>query len=211
MPGINPEVAINQTKDAYNHIATAYSRCWSNDPCMQERLDRFSNYLPKNGLVIDAGCGTGRDIKYLCSQKFRTIGVDFSEAMLGEANSIFPEGAFAVMDMRKLGFPAAICDGIWASASVIHLPRTEIHNILDEMHRILKTRGILFLSMQEGIGERFAEDGRFFVYYHRDEIGAFLKQHEFEILEFETNQSVKNTFKKSLVITWINFFAQKIG
>jgi ubiquinone/menaquinone biosynthesis C-methylase UbiE len=210
MSDTNPETAIRRTATAYQTIAPAYSRCWSNDPCMQSRLDIFSKYLPENAFIIDIGCGTGRDVKYLVSKNFRAFGIDLSEAMLNEAHKLFSNGSFSMMDMRHLGLSAAICDGVWASASVIHLPKSEVHYALEEISRILKKDGVLFLSMQEGSGERFSEDGRFFVYYKRDEICTLLKQHQFEILEFEPNQSIKNTFKKTLTITWINFLAKKM-
>lgn len=209
MPYTNPEIAIRRTSTAYKTIAPAYSRCWSNDPCMQGRLDNFSKYLPQDALIIDIGCGTGRDVKYLVSKNYRAFGVDLSEAMLDEARKLFPDGLFSIMDMRHLGVSTATCDGAWASASVIHLPKSELHCALEEISRILKKDGVLFLSMQEGVGQRFSDDDRFFVYYTRDEIQTLLKQHRFEILEFEPNQSIKNTFRKTLTITWINFLAKK--
>lgn len=206
---LNPE-AIKSTIFTYNKIVNCYSECWSNDERMHNMLQKFLTLLPERSFVVDIGCGTGRDVKYLIDYGVDAIGIDLSIGMLKEAKRIIPVDKFIIMDMRTLGLPSEMFNGIWACASVIHIPKYQIEMVLKGFYRILKRDGILFLAMQEGENELFMPDGRFYAYYKREEIKRLLQKYNFQIIDFESNESQKNTFNGSKVIKWINFYTKKI-
>jgi len=212
MRGIrNLEAIIARTIDTYDKIASEYANCWLDDPVMKDSLAKFIDYLPQDSLVIDVGCGIGRDTKYLIDRGINTIGVDISMGMLRVAKRLMPDGNFFLMDMRTLGFLDETFKGIWACASVVHLPKYFLSIVLGEFNRILKKDGILFLSMQEGDNEAFLEpEGRFFAYHKMDELNTILGQHGFQVFDFETKQTGKNTFNKPIMITWLNFWGRKV-
>jgi len=204
------ESIIENTTNTYNKIAHTYSQCWLKNSGMENCLNKFINELPQRSNVIDIGCGVGRDVKYLIEQGINTIGIDLSVEMLNEAKKIVPLAKFYEMDMRNIEFSENSFNGIWACASVLHMPKFFISHILDEFYRILKKGGILFLSMQEGDVEEFHEpEGRFFTYYKKDELTDILIQNKFDIFDVNSKESGKNTFNKQLITKWINFFARK--
>lgn len=205
------EDIIDRTTSTYNKIAHTYSKCWLGDPVMKQSLDIFISALPPNSYVADIGCGVGRDVKYLLDHGINAIGVDISREMLKEAKIVIPNGIFYVMDMRALAISSNSLDGVWACASVLHMPKQFIDQIIDEFYRILRIDGILFLSMQESdVDELHEPEGRYFAYYKRDELISILCHHKFNIIEMTANVSNKNTFNKPVSSKWNNFFARKV-
>ena len=61
-------------------------------------------------------------------------------------------------------------DGVWACASLLHVPEAELGEVINRLVRALKTKGVLYMSFKYGAGERVAEDGRFFVDMTEDRI-----------------------------------------
>lgn len=201
---------IARTVATYNRIVTRYSECWLDDDVMHESLRKFIDFLPQDPVVVDIGCGIGRDVKFLTNQGIHTIGIDLSLGMLKKAKAVFPQGRFLLMDMRDLGFPTRTFDGIWACASVFHIPKHLIKMVLQELYRVLKKGGVLFLGMQESEdGSWFEPEGRFFAYYDKEDLHIMLKQHNFRVLHFESNVSTKTTFNKPMPVTWMRFWARK--
>ena len=72
----------------------------------------FLNKLPKGGNILDAGCGIGRENKYVTEKGFEPIGIDFSENMISESRKKYPCGQFEIMDLSKLTFKENSFDGI---------------------------------------------------------------------------------------------------
>lgn len=198
------------TKETYNQSASVQSEGhWTYE---QERdlglipiLVKFIKLLNNKGLVLDAGCGAGRDSKYLIEHGLQTIGIDFSEGMLGEARKKVPNGDFRKMDMRELKFSANEFDGIWACASLLHLPKNEVSKGLEEFRRVLKPNGILMASVKEGIGEKFETEKygpRFFVYYKLSEFENKVKESGFKIIDSWVNKGEK--------WNWVGLFAKPL-
>lgn len=128
---------IKRTTVVYNSFAPAYFQCWSSDTRMQERIDKFLIFLRNQPIVADIGCGTGRDIKYLLSKGAQAAGIDISIAMLLEAKKIIPSGNLSLMNMMNLGFPSNAFDGVWAIASILHIPKSNFRTVFHEIIRIL--------------------------------------------------------------------------
>jgi len=148
---------------------------------------KFIGFLNKNDLILDMGCGLGNDVKFFINNGFRCIGIDNSKGMLRRAKKIAPDGNFKEMDMRALKFDDRYFDAVWSKASLMHLPKSMIKSALSEVKRVLKKKGIFFLSLREGTGEkiekikRYDNNPRFFSYFKEDEIKRYLKG--FNIIE----------------------------
>ncbi len=115
------------------------------------------------------------------------IGVDRSAGMIALAQQA-ARGSLAAMDMRQLAFNDHSFDAGWCCASLLHLPKAEAPAALAEMHRVLKPRALLMLSMQEGEGEQW-EPGygtniqRLFARYSESELVVMLDQASFTVIE----------------------------
>lgn len=117
--------------------------------------------------ILDFGCGPGRDLIYFDSLGHEAVGLDGSEALaaLARRNS----GAeVLVQDFLALDLPAARFDGIFANASLFHVPRASLPRVLGELHAALRPGGVLFCSNPRGQNQEGTSGGRFGSYHDYD-------------------------------------------
>jgi SAM-dependent methyltransferase len=151
---------ITKTIETYNQIYDDYSqRNGKANPSIIGLRRIFLNLLPKHeGLsILDAGCANGRDIPYFTSKGFKVIGIDLCEPFLRIARKNNPDVLFLNMDLRKLHFPAKTFDGIWAMASLLHIPKKEMLKTLKGFKKVLKPGGVFLLSFMSGENDGLRE------------------------------------------------------
>ena len=90
---------------------------------MTELYDRFLPQLPKKGLILDAGCGSGRDAKNFLDKGYRVVAFDASSKMAQHASSL-TDMDVACMTFAEVNWTEQF-DGIWCSASLLHVPADE--------------------------------------------------------------------------------------
>lgn len=139
-----------QASSVYDKIAEPYAKEFSKP---SEYIDEFLTLLPKNGKILDAGCGVGVDSGYMVSEGFEVIGIDLSKEMLKLAKQKFPQIEFRQKDIRELNFPPSSFDGILASCSLIHIPKKNVSSTLKKFHQILKKNGVIYIALQGGKSE----------------------------------------------------------
>jgi 2-polyprenyl-3-methyl-5-hydroxy-6-metoxy-1,4-benzoquinol methylase len=127
---------------------------------MESLYKPFLELIPFGGAILDAGCGPGRDVLAFLKKGFRVTAFDASAKMVELASKQTGVAAFQ-MRFQELNYEHEF-DGIWACASLLHVPFFELDDILSRFSRALKTGGICFMSFKHGNGERF-EDGRQFI------------------------------------------------
>jgi ubiquinone/menaquinone biosynthesis C-methylase UbiE len=147
-------------------------------------------FLKGNGmkLVLDAGCGCGRDVPIFIKKKCSVVGLDYSKETIRHCKRDFPDTPFFVGDIRKLSFKAGMFDGVWACASLLNISKKEVSKVLSEFRRVLKPGGRLFVSVKEGTGERMVSDeagARFFSFFTRTELRTLVKQAGFVVQQVE--------------------------
>jgi HKD family nuclease len=121
--------------------------------------DRFLAHIQPNGLVLDAGCGSGRDAKAFLARGFRVAAFDASPRLAQLASEYLGQ-AVAVHTFTDIA-ERKCYDGIWACASLLHLPLAEMPAALLRLWTALRPGGAFYLSFKLGEGER-AQDGRHF-------------------------------------------------
>ncbi|MFX1503369.1 MAG: class I SAM-dependent methyltransferase [Promethearchaeota archaeon] len=127
-----------------------------------EFLSDFSSRIPKNGRILDAGCGNGA-YSLILSQKLEVFGVDISEKQIElEKNAL--KARFICQDMTKLTFPDEYFNGIVSYYAIIHIPREEQFELLKNFYRLLKINGIVLLTFHsmddpESYNENFFNSG----------------------------------------------------
>lgn len=146
----NADLAVLQTKKAYSQIHQdyAYRNAMPNADVVR-MLDKFISLVPGKD-VIDIGCAEGRETKFLADRGLHVTGCDLSEEFIEMAKVKCPSNRFFVTDMRHLPSDTGIYDGIWASASFLHIPKGDALATLKGFRNILKVRGLLYLSVLEG-------------------------------------------------------------
>jgi SAM-dependent methyltransferase len=147
-----------------------------------DRIARFARELPAGGRVLDAGCGSGRDLVALRAAGFDPVGLDLSPrlARLAEAHSGAP---VKVGDLRSPPFDDSSFEGIWAMASLLHIEREEVTGSLRNLGQLLAPGGVLFASVKRGEGRVRDKDGRWFTLHDEDGWARHLKAAGFDIVE----------------------------
>lgn len=133
-------------RDYYNAHAAEYAERWNQKPAL-ELFRKFEARLAGRARVLDAGCGTGRDLALFAEAGHRAVGVDYSEGMLAEAAKLF-DGPLVHADLRALPFDDGSFDGIWALASLVHLDREDAVVALRELRRVCADDGVVFVSVK---------------------------------------------------------------
>ena len=114
----------------------------------EKELKEFIKFIPKNGKILDAGCGAGIPVaKTLSDSGFKVVGIDISEKMLELAKKHVPHATFIKMDMANVEFKNESFDGITAFYSLIHVPKEKHEKIFMDFYSILKKGGIALLCL----------------------------------------------------------------
>lgn len=187
----------------YEAHATDYCKRTSNLD-LKALYEPFLSQLPPGGYILDAGCGSGRDGAAFVFRGYRVTAIDASPAM---AQAACERGLDArLVIFQQMEFEACF-DGIWACASLLHVPHAEMVDVLRRFARALKPNGILYVSLKEGKDERVGEDGRFFSYFTLDEFVTLLTQDKlFEILRAWKSNDPDSS---GAISPWLNFLARK--
>ena len=123
--------------------------------------------------ILDFGCGPGRDLRAFVELGHAPIGLEGSARFVAMARG---EG-FAVWQQSflALDLPDNRFDGIFANASLFHVPSQELPRVLLELHATLKPRGVLFSSNPHGHNEEGWSHGRYGVYHDLETWRRFMR------------------------------------
>jgi SAM-dependent methyltransferase len=114
--------------------------------------------------ILDFGCGPGRDLATFSRLGHRAIGIDGAARFASMARA--DTGCLVWhQDFLALDLPAHHFDGVFANASLFHVPSQELPRVLRELHATLKPGGVLFASNPRGANEEGWNHGRYGAYH----------------------------------------------
>lgn len=125
-------------------------------------LDRIEVEPPYT--ILDFGCGPGRDLKTFADLGHVAIGLEGAPQFAAMARS-YSGCEVWQQDFLKLDLPAGRFDGVYANASLFHVPAQELPRVLKDLHATLKPGGVLFSSNPRGNDEEGWNRGRYGAYY----------------------------------------------
>ncbi len=102
--------------------------------------------LPKGAALLDGGCGLGDWTVYFSRHGYAATGLDISRETVAKLNTLFPDVAFAVGDIRDTGLPAESLDGYFSWGVFEHF-ESGLGPCVSEAWRLLKPGGYLFVSV----------------------------------------------------------------
>lgn len=140
---------------------------------MRALHEAFLARVAPGGRILDLGCGSGRDSKAFLARGYEVVAVDGAPALCARAAAYL--GQEVVCARFENYQPEGIFDGIWACASLLHLPAPEIARVLARLAPHLSRDGWLYASFKYGSasGER---GGRYFTDLTEDGLRALLVQ-----------------------------------
>jgi SAM-dependent methyltransferase len=102
--------------------------------------------------ILDFGCGPGRDLKTFAGLGHHAIGLDGSARFVEMARD-YSGCEVWQQNFIDLQLPDATFDGVFANASLFHVPRDLLPKVLKELNATLKPGGVLFSSNPRGHNE----------------------------------------------------------
>ena len=131
--------------------------------------------------ILDFGCGPGRDLHYFHSLGHRAVGLDGCENFCRMARAYTGctvlHQQFLSLDLLPDSF-----DGIFANASLFHVPGSELPRVLKQLHTALRNDGVLFTSNPRGNSEGWSGE-RYGCWMEFDISKTFLENAGFTVLD----------------------------
>lgn len=178
------------TLDFYNENANDYFEKTINLN-MDTQYNLFEKYLNSGSRILDFGCGSGRDTKHFLDKGFNVDAIDGSSELVRLASE------FTHIDVKCIDFydfnELNLYDGIWACASLLHIPKSDFKSILIKLSNALKSNGILYVSVKNGSGESVDNKGRLYNYMSKDEFENEIKGTNLELIEFVIHEAQLNS------------------
>lgn len=167
------------TLEYYNNNAEQYALS-TVDCRMDEAIDEFLRYVGASGILLDFGCGSGRDSKVFLSKGYDVVSADGSYEMCQEAER-FLNHRVKHMLFSELS-DENYFDGIWACASILHLPYEQLKSVLFKMYRALKQNGVVFASFRHGDMEGLRGE-RYFTDMNEEKLERLLFDSDFKLIK----------------------------
>ena len=141
--------------EGYDRGASAFARAGEGSPrdWFDEPRQRFRALLELGARVLDVGCASGLEMADLRGLELDPFGLDPSQVQLRMARRRLPSVGVARGTALALPFRRGAFEGVWASASLLHLTREEAPQALSEIRRVLGDGGVFYASVQRGSGE----------------------------------------------------------
>lgn len=165
---------------------------------------KFADRLPRNAVILDFGCGSGRDTKYFIAKGYQVEAIDGSIELCRLASE------YTGIEVKNMFFneleQVQKYDGIWACSSILHLPQNELLDVMRKMVIALKDKGIIYTSFKYGTfaGER---NGRYFTDMTEDSFADFIKQ--IEAVTIEEQWISSDVRPKREEEKWLNLILRK--
>ena len=191
------------TLDYYEKNGDLFAQDVDNVNFSQMQL-RFISKLPKQAKILDLGCGSGRDALAFLNAGFDVKAIDGSKKMCEIAQSK------TGLSIRNIRFGQLDdqnkYDGVWACASLLHLPKNELPKVFSKIIEALKEEGIFYSSFKYGSFEGY-RNGRYFTDFTESSMNELLEQFpELKCIESWISSDVRPGRMEQ---KWLNIIVQK--
>lgn len=194
---------MSKTIDFYNNNAADFVSGTLNADVTYIQ-DRFLALLPAGARILDFGCGSGRDTKYFLEKGFRAEGTDGSKELCRIASETTGTTVRQMM-FDELDEVDAF-DGIWACASILHLPKAELRDVFKKMVRATKSGGYIYVSFRHGDFEGYINE-RYFTYFTEKGFEEFISDiREIKTVDKWVSEDVRPDRRE---MKWLNLILRK--
>ena len=194
---------MDKTIEYYNQSAKSFVAD-TVDANVNELHSIFLSRLPTGAYIMDLGCGSGRDSKAFLEKGYRVLSVDGSEELCKVASRLTGQEVLC-QTFENIHFSQKF-DGIWACASILHVPSDRLLLVIGNISRALKPGGYFYVSFKYGTfeGER---NGRYFTDMDEERFAKLIAPFpELEIVETRITGDVRPRRESE---TWLNVVVRK--
>lgn len=170
---------------------------------MSQHYAKFLNAIPKNSHILDAGCGSGRDTLMFLKKGYKVTSIDASIEMCKIASQ-YTKQKIIHKRFQEIEFVNQF-DGIWASASLLHVPSKEIELVLCKLRKSLKNEGVLYSSFKYGNYEGI-RNGRYFNDLTEETAQHLFEMSDYTILDTWITEDVRKDRHEE---KWVNILVRK--
>ena len=194
-----------ETLNYYNENAKEYFETTKNLKTI-EIYKEFLSMVKSSGKVLDLGCGSGRDSLYFKNAGFDVTSVDGSIELAKEAEKLINQ---EVIVSKFEDFKSEErFDGIWACASLLHVRRENIGEVLRNLADNLNKGSVFYLSFKYGDDEYIDERGRYFNCYKEEgfeKMVSSIKEYKVKSM-YKTGDSLGGRAN----LTWLNIILERV-
>lgn len=180
MADTQQDALIARTLDHYSASAESFWEGTKDHDVDQNRsalLDELDGSAPH--VILDVGCGPGRDLAYFSGLGHEAVGLEGAAEMARMARD--KTGCEVLQqNFLTLDLPQGRFHGIFANASLFHVPKTDISRVLGELRAALQARGVLFTSNPRGENIEVMSGERFCSYHDYDAWRGYVEGAGFE-------------------------------
>ena len=172
---------------------------------MTQMCEEFIKLVKPEGKILDAGCGSGRDTLFFLSRGLQVVSIDASDEMVRLSSELTGQKTIK-MQFQEMEFVEEF-DGVWACASLLHVNRSEIDDVIEKISRNLKHDGIFYASFKYG-EEEVMRNSRLFNSYNENTLKNLFEKHKvFSIIKVWKTQDNRPDRQDEF---WINILIKKL-
>ncbi|MFH1174904.1 MAG: class I SAM-dependent methyltransferase [archaeon] len=173
-----------QTRKAYDTCAVQYAQKKIKEMSLLE--EQITDFLFKERMrILDLGSGPGQYAELFSKKGHEVLCVDASPIMIALCQE--KNLPAMVMDIEHLHL-YGMYDGIWANASLLHIPKERLPQIIKQLHGLLMPEGVLHVSVKEGTTEGYVAtesypgELRYYAYYQDEEVRALFSDFSLQVM-----------------------------
>jgi SAM-dependent methyltransferase len=146
-------MTTDTSRRTLGHYSNNAERFWegTRDHDVAQNIDALLSAItePPPFHILEFGCGPGRDLKTFAARGHVPIGLDGSPRFVEMARA-YAGCEVWLQDFLELDLPPSRFHGVFANASLFHVPSTELPRVLGQLRDTLRPGGVLFFSNPRG-------------------------------------------------------------
>ena len=192
------------TLDYYNKNSEEYFNSTLNVD-MTNTYKEFLKLVPKDGKILDLGCGSGRDSMNFMKLGYEVTAVDGSKELAKKASALLGKEVIA-STFEELELKEKF-HGIWACASLLHIKREDLKTVLNNLYNNLEDNGVFYMSFKYGEKEYVDDKNRYFNCFTDESIISFINENtKYNILGLYITEDKLGRVNE---VKWVNLICNR--